>query len=188
MLIPALSSPLRDAASQSDSAISCFPSIVSKFNNRAHRTGAYDSPIAAAYIRNENGPPIDPCAHSSGAERFAHVVDVTPNGSFLLIFVIGLSECFQIKTRLALAPQVDRVAFVKVEPPGRCLRFPAHAVVVLGEFCRSSVWIIGCGTRVAINHSHDASLLCLQRNLESQFVRLSVTIKIIGLRRKFECL
>src|SRR5215510_5670066 len=104
MLIPALTSPLRDAASQSDSAISCFPPIVSKFNNRAHRTGAYDSPITAAYIRNGNDTRIDPCADSSGAERFAHVVDVTSNGSFFLIFVVGLSECVQKKTGLALAP------------------------------------------------------------------------------------
>src|SRR5215467_10111892 len=134
MFIAAFPGPLRYPASQADRAIADLPSVIRKLDNGARRSTRDDSPVAAIHLRNRHRMAVDPRAQTAGAQRRPHVVDITPNGRLFLIPIGRSCKGLKIQPRLSLAPEVDCIALIEIEPPSRGFRFPPHAVVMLREF------------------------------------------------------
>ena len=103
-----------------------------------------------------------------------------------MVDVFGRAKHFEIQTGAPLAPNVDRVALIKIDSPRSCFRFPAQTIELHRELGCCTLWIVATQalnrSAVAICDCHNARLLWLQINLKSKFVILVVAIEIIRLR------
>src|SRR5438067_13777343 len=109
-----------------------------------------------------------------------------------MIDVLRRAEHFEIETGPALAPEVNRVALIKIDAPRGQLRLPTKPVALESELGVRALRIIATQTldrrRVAVGNRHDARLLRPEIDLKRKLIIFSIAIQFVGLRRQLDSL
>src|SRR5882724_4625316 len=181
MIKATFAGPVRHAANQIDFTPADFPSFVSKFDDRAHWTSADDAPFPIRDVGNSYRFTVDQSRDGPDSDCVSDAINVAAQWRVPMINVFRSAKHFQIQTRAALAPDIDRVALVKIDSPGRSFGLPGQPVKLHREFCRGPLWIITTQAlhrrRLAVSNRDNPCLLWFQIDLKSEFVILVIAIQ-----------
>src|SRR6266446_2074626 len=128
MLEAMLARPLRQARGEIYFAASNFPTLVSELNNHAHRAGADDPPFAFGDVGNFDDFAVDQRRHGADSDRVANAINVAAERRLPMVNVFRRAKHFEVQTWPPLAPNIDRVALIKIDSPRGRFRLPGQPV------------------------------------------------------------
>src|SRR5207248_1533092 len=128
---------------------------------------------------------VDERRDGANSDRVSDAINVATQRRLPMIDVFRSTEHFQVQTRTALAPNIDRVALVEIDSPGGRFGLPTESIEFHREFCRGPFWIIAAQAlnrgRLAVSNRDNPRLLGFQINLKSKFVILVIAVQIVCL-------
>src|SRR5882724_4670299 len=113
-----LACPLRHAAAEINFAAADLPPFISELDNRAHRAGADDSPLAFGHIGNLHHFALNQSGDRADPDGIADPINIASQRRLPMVDILWRTKHLEIKTGPAFAEHIYRVALVKIDSPG----------------------------------------------------------------------